>query len=450
VSEHSADVDDHASAPGEPAAEPPAQPPQSGSDAALARYRKSMRRSRTIYYAVLAVIVAAMGTFVGVVWSHSEVAHASLHSVGSAPPTVALGSPSQTQQQAWRTTDRVALGAPTWGGTVVTFSAHTVGGRDARTGKRTWSYTRTDRAVCTAVQLTGTTIAVYRNGGNCDEVSAFDSGTGQRRWTRTLDMDGMPLDGQPTYQFTSFTLLVASSDVVYAVDPVTGLNRWTYQRYGCRIEHVALGAGGALISQNCSAAVRCTNVKFCGRGPQLLLRDGSAAQGDDNKPNADQIKWNKLGDDTVPVSADQIISSVDPDGRTLRVFDATKGSTTGTVTLDPASDRLGPVSAIATSGPELVWLSGRTYAIRSGSDTPDWSTASPSPPTVSSTVDEETPTPATARITVPTGSGIAILDGNDGRVINRFAVQAPPAGSLVYSLGTGFLVAAPNGAVAYR
>lgn len=423
--------------------------PTSPADAAMTRYRASMRRSRRIYYAILAVVVAGLGSWVAVAWSSGEVAHTSLHVVAPAPPTLGIQAPSQSPQEAWHTSDRIAIGEPQWGGTVVTYAQHTVGGRDARTGRRTWSYTRSDRTVCTAAQLAGTTIAVYAVHGNCDEVSAFDSGTGRRRWTRTLDIDGMPLNGRPSYQFTSYTLLIASPSVIYAIDPVTGLDRWTYYRFGCRIGHVALGGSGALISQTCSHLVHCKGLKFCARGPQLLLRDGSAGQ-QDNKPNGDQIKWNDVGNTDIPVSADDVVSAVDPGGSTLHLLDAGTGKQKGTVPLTPASARLGPITATQTDSGDVIWISGQMYAVQSSSSSLLWSTDTPSPPVIVSTTGQSPPPLATARITVPTSSGVGIVDGNNGNVIERFTLQPPAAGSVVYSLGTGFMVAGGAGIIAYR
>jgi outer membrane protein assembly factor BamB len=263
-------------------------------------------------------------------------------------------------------------------------------------------------------------------------------------------MDGMPLDGRPGYQVTPTTWLVYSGAVIYAIDPVTGYNRWTYARYGCHIDHVVLGAAGALISQNCSGLVKCASVKFCGRGPQLLLRDGNAGESDKAKPNADQVKWATIGDDSVPVSADQVMSSVDPGGRTLHLLDPAKGTHVQSVPLRPSTAQLGPITAIPTADAEVVWLSGRTYALHADSTAPVWAATTISAPTVVSTTRDVVPPLATARITVPSDRGIAVLDGNDGRVSSHFAVTPPPTGSRVYSLGTGFLVSDPAGIVAYR
>jgi outer membrane protein assembly factor BamB len=437
---------------------PPAGPPRarSASDAALDRYRDRMRRSRAVYYVIIAVVVAALGTWVGVVWSTGEAAHASLHTFATPPQRVPLGTPSQNQAEAWRSADQLAIGVPQAGGTLVTYSRHTVGGRDARTGNRTWTYTRTDRDVCTAAQFPGTpgesstTIAVYAKDGNCDEVSAFDSQTGRRHWTRTLDMDGMPLNGHPAFQATPFTLMVTSHAVIYALDPVTGYNRWTYTRVGCRINEAVLGSAGALISQNCSDEVQCSGIKFCGRGPQLLLRDGSNGRDDDNKANADRIKWNQLADQARPASADDVVSAVNTAANRLQLLDTQTGHLTHSIPLGTARSAADLIAATPTSDGDVIWTAGRTLAVRQDASAAEWRTAAPSPPVVVSASNGASPELSGARITVPTESGIAMLDGDTGKVSKRFPVGAPAAGSLVYPLGTGFVVAAPTGIVAYR
>lgn len=440
-----ADEPDAPAAP--PAVPPPA--PLTGSQAALARYNASMRRGRIVYYAVLAVALAALSVWAGITLSSGEAAHATLHTHTPAPPSIGVRTPSTSQQQVWQSADRIAIGNPQSGGTIVTYSTHSVGGRDARTGARTWSYTRTDRDVCTAAQTSGVTVAIYANHGNCDELTALDSGTGRRLWTRTLDIDGMPINGSPSFQVGPTTLLVASHSVVYAIATDSGYDRWTYQRFGCRIGHVVLGSAGALISQDCSAQVHCAGAKFCARGPQLLLRDGMQGRAD-GKPNADQILWNQVGDTGVPVSADDVVSAIAPSGTDLVLYATDHGTHTGSVPLAPGSAPSGATTAIAAGSTELIWLSGHTYAVSPGASAALWHTVTRSPPTIASVGDTGTPSLAGARITVPTKSGIAILDGTDGKVAQRFAVPVPPAGSLVYSLGTGFLVAGPTGVAAYR
>lgn len=431
-----------------PAAPRRAAPPP---DPVLARYSAEMRRSRAIYFGILGVIVIALSVWVGIEWSRGEISHASLRTFAPPPPSVALAPPSQVQHQVWRTGDRIAIGQPQWGGTIVTFGPHTVGGRDAKNGSRTWNYTRTDRTVCTAAQLNGTTIAVYENKGNCDELSAFDSDTGRRRWTRTLDMDGLPLNGIPSYQTTPYTLLVASHSVIYTIDPVTGYNRWTYWRYGCDIEHVVLGSAGALISQNCTSKHACRGQKFCTLGPQLLLRNGSDGRDDKSTTNPDKIIWSLAGNTDVPVSADNtLISAATRSGATLQTFTADKGRLQASVPLTPATTAFGPIRAYETDSAEVVWLAGMNYAIAGDSQKLLWRIDSAAPLSVQPTTNTTTPSLATARVVVPTNSGVATIDGNDGQLIQDYVLPAPQSNSVVYSLGTGFLVAGSNGIAAYR
>jgi hypothetical protein len=415
--------------------------------AALTRYRAAMRRQRIRYFAIVGAIVVALGVFVVVMWSRGEAAHAFLHTTSRPPAALPVQTPSTQQQVAWRTGDRLALGTVPYGGTVITFSARTVRGRDARTGAPTWSYTRTNRAVCTAAQLGGTTIAVYELNGNCDELSAFASGTGKRRWTRTLDMDGQPLNGHPTYQWTPTTLMITSPAVIYAIDPASGLNRWTYSRVGCRIGAAVLGSAGALVSQTC-VRPRCGNLKLCGAGVQLFLRDGTAGNGDDSKADRDQFKWNRLGNADVPVSAGVVVSAFDRTTHRLMALQADNGAATA-LTLTPAPTAGAPVRAAETQDAQLIWLDGVTYALPTGATEQQWSTRTVTAPSVVGASDA-TPTLSTARVSAGVTSGLAVLDGDTGALQQQFAVPAPRPSGLVTPLGAGFLVSGRGGVVAYR
>src|SRR5690349_10305526 len=160
------------------------------SEDALARHEREMRRQSRIYAAVVGVIVVAAAVIAELVWIHGEAHNTTLHTVASPPPAVAMQSPNATLTQAWRTTDELAAGVPVAGGTVITYTKHTVRGRDARTGKVTWSYSRSNRVLCNAAQAAGIVVALYKVNGNCDEVTGLKAETGARKWVRTLDMDG--------------------------------------------------------------------------------------------------------------------------------------------------------------------------------------------------------------------------------------------------------------------
>ena len=428
----------------EPALETPIEPQVPD---AFSAHRQRLRRARTLYAVIVGAVVVALVVVSAVAWNRGEISHATLHTFRPPPPSLQLGAPSPNPSPAWHTADRLAIGVPQYGGTVITYSAHTVGGRDARTGRRTWSYTRTDRTLCTAAQTTGTTIAVFRLHGNCDELAAFDSDTGRRRWARTLDKDQRPLDGAATYQVQPSAFMVTARSVIYAINPVDGWGGWTYSRFGCRINSAVLGTAGALISQTCTRAVRCSGVKFCARGPQLLLRDGTQDIAN-NGDNRDQIKWLLRGDPETPVAADTVLASLQPDGRTLSVLAAKDGTVQRQVDLGAS----GParLDAVGLLNGELLWRAGTAIAIdTSNSDKPAWTSASSGPPTAISSGGGAPTTLASSRITAVADGALVTLGGADGRVRQRFPLAAP-AGATAYPLGTGFLVGAPSGVTAYK
>jgi hypothetical protein len=426
---------------------PPAASTDERSQRALTEYRERLRSWRIGYGVLLAVLVIVAGVIVKIAYAHGEISHAKLSTAPAAAPSVPLAAPDNAPTQAWSSNDHTAIGTPYWGGTVITYSTHAVVGRDALTGKVRWSYTRTDRTTCTAAQIGGVTIAVFRLHGNCDELTAMDSGTGERHWTRTLDKDGHPVNGTPQFAAGQDTFMVTTPQVIYAISPDGtsgagngGLDRWVFSQPGCTINSAVLGSAGALISQNC-ANPNCGTQKFCGAGPQLLLRDpvtGEDTDSSKNKGNPDQIIWNLIGNTSVPVSADGVVSAVAKGGSKLTTFSATAddhGKVLARLPLSaPASGTA--VQATATANAELVRLDGTTYLINDAGTSVLWHAATDALPTVAS--GGTLPSP---EIVVPTASGIAVLDSQTGKAAKTFAVPTPPAGSSVYAFGTGFVVA---------
>ncbi|MGN6605405.1 MAG: outer membrane protein assembly factor BamB family protein [Jatrophihabitans sp.] len=428
-----------------------------GPAVALAAHRARLRRLRVVYASVL-VVLAVVGTVVVArVWVTGEVHNSRLRAVATAPAPVASAAPTPTLVKAWDTTDTAAIGAPLSGGTVVTFDDHTVRGRDARTGAQTWSYYRSNRAVCTAAQANGVTMAIYRVNGNCDELTALDSGTGKRRWTRTLDMDGHPVNGTPTVSATPYTLLVATSDVIYAIDPGSGYDRWEFHQAGCRIQRAVVGSSGALISQVCDAP-QCDGDRFCGAGPQLLLRDAYTGRDDKNSAinkdgkNPDQIHWNKLGDTDIPVSADGVIAAINRTTRALDQLDNQTGNPTVQVRLRPTPSQLTGIVAVPTTAVELIWIHGITYAVGTGATDAAWTLASSGPPTVVGTTPTEWPAVAdTARVTMTApGGAVLTVSASTGKVTTRSQGAATAPGGTAVPVGSGFLVQNDGGSVVYR
>jgi hypothetical protein len=429
-------------------ADPPAS---STSDAAIAAYTRRLRPLRIGYaIAVTAAVVVAL-VLVKIAYDRGEISHVHLHTIASPPPSVANSpSPAPAPTRAWSSTDATAIGTPVVDGTVVTYDAHTVRGRNALTGAPTWSYTRTDRTVCTAIQTQVVAVAVYRLHGNCDELTALDATTGDRRWTRTLDKDGAIFDGPASYFVDGGNVMLVSHTSIYSLsvagtadDGNGGQDYWTFYHRGCTINGAVLGSGGALISQTCHGEA-CQQRKFCGDGTQLLLRDGSATYDDKSTTNPDQVKWNDLGTDLVPTSAGATITARDPAGATLTSFNAKTGKAGARLALDGPSGS-GAGSAVTTgTDADLIWIGRHTYALRSGDTSFVWRTDSTGVPTTQST----TVLHGTALL-APTSSGAVALDPGKGTVSASYPIAAPATGSTVVPLGPGLLVAGTS-TVVYR
>lgn len=413
------------------------------SEAALAAYARRMRPWRIGYAVAIVVVVAVALVIVKIAYDHGEISHVRLHTVASAPPSISTApTPTAALTRAWSTSDATAIGTPAVGGTVVAHSAHTVRGRDAITGRQTWSYTRTDRTVCAAIQTDNVTIAVYRLHGDCDELTALDSETGARRWTRTLDKDGAVFDGPASYSVDGGNVLFVSRTSIYAVavggtadQGNGGLDYWTFFHVGCTINGATLGDAGALISQTCHGE-DCQSRKYCGNGTQLLLRDATAGYDEKSTTNPDKIKWNDLGSDLVPTSAGATVTARDPDGATLHVLKAANGTQSARLPLVGDSGSSAPAGVQIGTDADLIWIGGRTYALGAGDTSFRWQLATAGVPTVANTM-IFTKSAALA----PTASGAVLFDPATGRSTRSYPVAPPAPGSRVLPLGSGLLVA---------
>jgi hypothetical protein len=414
----------------------------------LAAYARRMRPWRIGYAIAVVVLVAVALIVVKIAYSHGEISHASLHTAAAPAPSIAPTQPAPQVTQAWRTPDRAAIGAPTWGGTVVTYSQRSVTGRDGTTGARRWTYTRTDRTVCTAAQIQGVTIAVYELNGNCDELTALDSGTGKRDWTRTLDKDGRPLDGQATYSATPYTFMVASHSAIYAIDPVSGLDRWVFDQPGCTVRSAVLGSSGALISQDCTHPDCGATQKYCGKGVQLLLRDATQGENHDDATNPDKIKWNLLGNDLIPACADGVVCAFRPGATQLSVFGVDDGKDMPGLPLTaPAGQRS---SVTPSAHGDLVWTGGYTYAVQEGGAKYFWNAPTASLPTVTSLDGSQPPFLPHAVIAVGSAGGVDVLAPDSGRVTATIDVPDAASASTVAVLGSGLVLSGRDGTVCYR
>jgi hypothetical protein len=414
------------------------------SQAALERYSARNRRARIRYYSALAVVLVALSIVASVIWLSGEISHTTLHTIGKAPAAVPSATPSSTPTKTWSSTDAPALGTPVEGGTVVTHDVHTVRGRNARTGVQTWYYTRTDRTVCAALQDDDATIAVYRLDGNCDEVTALNTGTGKRLWTRTLDEDTHQFNGSASYGISGDTVMFVSPGAVYAINVQSGYDVWLFAEQGCTVHRAVIGTAGALISQTC-AHRDCSQVKHCADGDQLVLRtdQGENTDSSSNHGNPDQITWTLKGSQLVPATAGAVISAFAPDGSTLSVLAAKTGKTTTTLPLTASNGAaLSTSSATDTSDGELLWAGGTTYSITAPGTRFTWTTTSDTAPTVGAPQDALTPTSSTAVLTLPVATGVARLNPLTGVASATYPLSpVPTRAARIYLLGSGFVVA---------
>lgn len=413
----------------------------------LARYTARMRRARRRYAVLLAVVAVVVATVVALIWSRGEITHTSLHTAAHPAPAIPLRAPAASVHPAWRTDDHTASGIPYSGGTVVTYDEHTVHGRNGGSGAITWSYSRSDRTVCSVAQVGGVSVALYRLHGDCTEVTALDSQSGARTWTRTLDEDTQLVLGTPAVQATTASVLVVSEKVIYDLDPTNGYDRWVYSPDGCTVHRAVMGSSGVLISQTCASTVTCKDRTICGPGIQLLLRDPN--QGHDDKSdskNPDRVIWNHLGNADLPVSADSVIGAWNPVTRSLDLFAATGGAAHA-LTLQPTPSGLpallapGGLGTAGTDTAQLIHLGTRTYQVLATDPSVlAWTAATGGVPTIT--------TPAVLGSTVPgviiaargPGGGIVLLDDASGQVTRTYPVEVA-AGSQVYPLGSGFVAA---------
>ena len=418
-------------------------------------FGRRMRRLNRWYWAVVGAVVVAGVVVSTVLIDTGEIAHVTLRSNPVAPTPLPTTVPAATVSPAWSQAESTALGAPYYAGVVVTYGTHSVSGRDARTGAVRWSLTRTDRTVCTAVQEAGTTLAIFAKGANCDELSQLATGTGQRINTgnpggstnqseRTLKDDG-----HPAYYATDSRLLTVTPSTLHEIRIGDGYDAWDDSApAGCSYVSAVIGSAGVLDQQRCAD------------GYYLELRDPDA--GDNTVAPASKNKW-RVRSTAVPLSADQLVSALDPATEKLEVL-STKGTVTRMLSLGIAPSLSGVGSAASgsignpVSGPvplalndaELIWFAGRTFAVSPDGTELVWSGGTLGPPTLvartPSTViqglDGPELTLADAYVLARTTGGAIELNGSDARPVHTYPLAAsdgPAAQQQVYGVGSGLL-----------
>ncbi len=222
----------------------------------LTVFRARTRRASAIYAGVLVLIVLIAFVLVKVAYAHGELNKVSFTTAPSITPPDGT-TPATTLKLAWHNDETPAGGNAYDDGIVVTYQGHTVNGRDAGTGQVRWHYTRSDETICSVLQQDSSTIAIYRRGKNCDEVTGFVTATGQPKFYRTLKDDGTT----DTISLSNVVMTVGST-FVHEFDNAGGVDRWDWTAPdGCTVNRALAGGLGTLISLDCNGK------------HQLVLRD---------------------------------------------------------------------------------------------------------------------------------------------------------------------------------
>jgi hypothetical protein len=404
----------------------PDQPP--GEHPALVAYQRRTSRNNRIYAAVLALLILLGFVGVRLAYAHGELNKVSFSTAPSASPMPA-GLPGAALRLAWHTDETAAGGSPYDGATVVSYAGHTVNGRDAVTGAVRWHYTRSDQTLCSVLQQDGTTIAIYRRKGNCDEVTGFVTATGQPKWYRTLTDNG-----QTATASTSNVVLTANQHIVHAFDNAGGLDRWDWTAPdNCTVRHALTGSLGVLVALD------------CGGNHQLLLHDLIT----------DNVKWTvNTAAAVLPIAADGFLGALVPATGTVFRYTADKGAASPSAKLpvpsgpasSAAADQLPTVAAgvianDAAGQPVQLVLLPRLYAF-SQDGSLRWSAAATGP---------AWPV-ADAYLVSQLGPDRAVLRRTDGGEPQLTSVLSPAAGSAaerIYPVGNGLLLAG-TGTSLYR
>ncbi|MEO6957707.1 MAG: hypothetical protein ABI137_13265 [Antricoccus sp.] len=106
-------------------------------------------------------------------------------------------------------------------GVLVTPTTHGATGYDPASGKRIWTYQRSDIPICARGSSGTRAILMYRSGGQCSEAIALDARTGVRGWQRTIESEG---PNAIAFGDNSFVSIGANKIIAY--EEVSGFERF--------------------------------------------------------------------------------------------------------------------------------------------------------------------------------------------------------------------------------
>lgn len=300
---------------------------------------KPERRTR-VDLAVSAAILVAVVVAGLVAWNLGTASKA-VSETAPAPSTVpsSLVELPAALREAW--TAQADRPVATVNGSLALARGGEVTGHDPVTGQRTWRYQR-ESDVCGLMVNAGLVLAFYRDVRGCGEVMALDPDTGQRRASRTGREDhDVTLTGDGNYAVAQgpTRVDVFRSDLVRTVEygkPDVPVNPGVQPRSGCTIGS-ALPAGASIAVLEACPTEPYPRLTVIGASPKeaaepqetsSVVTPDLGAAAPDGTDRARLITATANGA-VVYVPAQEgrpaRVTTVDPQGRTLRSVDVTTG-----------------------------------------------------------------------------------------------------------------------------
>jgi hypothetical protein len=351
-----------------------------------------------------------------VLWATSP--HRGTVSTPAAAPVLAplgAGTLPAGFAEAWRAASGATPAPVVAGPVVVTGDGEAVTGRDALTGEARWSYTR-DIPLCTVDagfpdNDGGRVLALFRNGTWCSELTSLHPDTGTRDRQRNPDVrpGTRLLDTGSLVTATGATYLeVFRSDLVRTVeygDVPTPRQVGRQPRATCESTGFAATSGRLAVLQRCpdEATDRLT----------VLVPDPAEA----DKPQEEFSVPLTVANATLVAMSDERVAVALPDPPRLELLDRS-GVRVGLLGLDvPAADLASPpadgVATVTTDGDHVYWWTGsHTLELDGFELTPAWTVADTLGPAI--TYADE--------LLVPVPAGVAVLEGDTGRVTQTLDV----------------------------
>ncbi|OBK11859.1 Rv3212 family protein [Mycobacterium asiaticum] len=382
--------------------------------------------------ATIAVIVAVAAALIW--WTSDARATVSRPAASPAPaPTQAREVPAELHQL-WTAPSPGTRVPVAVGGTVATAAGREVQGRDPGTGQVLWSYSR-DTDLCGVTWVYRYTVAVYRDGRGCGQVSTIDGSTGRRGPARSSYADPqvrLSSDGTTVLSAGSTRLEMWRSDLVRMmaygeIDArVKPVNRGLHS--GCTLESAAASSSAAAVLEACASQADMRLV---------LLRPGK----EDDEPQQQMVQEGGVrpgtGARVLAVSQSKTAVYLPTPQPRVDVVDETGTTVSSTLLPGPPSES----AVVSQSGSLVTWWTGdallvfdastlaQRYTIAAGD------TATPLGPGVM----------MAGRLLVPVTNAIGVYDPVSGEPSRYLPVQRQPSNAPVIPVVAGSRVLEQRG-----